>query len=217
MQSNKTGKSPIGKSEAEKILRSLPFEQGFHFSTGLGKFTGETAISLFSFYEELRTIEPPSVKFHFQRRDFQKWIETTLGDQELASRIDKTPSGLTDEELKTELLKTVQARFTELQTVSKSASKQTSPQMSVNAPAEALTKFTVEELKQYNGQGGKPVYFAYEGNVYDVSTSSFWVGGSHSTSFKVEHQAGIDLTGFIKFAPHGKEVFSKVKQVGVLV
>jgi len=112
MQPNKTEKLPVGKSEAEKILSSVPFEQGFHFATDLGKYTGETAINLFSFYEELRTIGPQSVKFHFQRRDF---------------------------------------------------------------------------------------------------------GGLHGTGFKVAHEAGKDLTEAIKSAPHGEEVFSKVKQVGVLV
>jgi predicted heme/steroid binding protein len=185
----------------------VPFEQGFHFATDLGKFTGETAISLFGFYEELGTIELQSVKFHFQRRDFQKWIETTLGDQELASRIDKTPSGLNDEELKKELLKKVQMRFTELQTLINILSKQDS------VSGRELKKFTLEELEQYNGQKGKPIYFAFEGKVYDSSKSSFWQDGNHMGA----HQAGKDLTEAIKSAPHGEEVFGNVKQVGVLV
>jgi hypothetical protein len=89
-------KIELDKTSAQKILRTLPFEQGFHFSTGIGKYTPETAVNLFSFYEELKTIELQSVRFHFQRRDFQKWIETSLEDYDLASRIDKTPAGLND-------------------------------------------------------------------------------------------------------------------------
>ena len=222
MQSNqaeKPKKTSVDKSQAAKILRSVPFEQGFHFAADLGKFTGETAINLFSFYEELRTIEPKSVKFHLQRRDFQKWVETTLEDAELASRIDKTPSGLNDEELKEEILRIVQMRLMELQSValltepqsvSEAASKQTSPELGMNA--EEPKKFTVEDLKQNNGQSGKPAYFAFEGKVYDVSESSLWIGGEHMAA----HDSGKDLTGALKSAPHGEEVFSKVKKVGVL-
>ena len=212
-QSNKTEKTAVGKSEAEKILRTLSFEQGFHFATDLGKFTGETAISLFSFYEELRTIETQSVKFHFLRRDFQKWVEIALGDQELASRIDNTASGLTGEDLKRELLKTVQLRLTELQKVSNIPSKQTIPELSANASAGELKKFTLDNLKQFTGQAGSPVYFVFEGKVYDASASSLWSGGLHMAA----HEAGKDLTEAIKSAPHGDEVFVKVKQVGVLV
>ena len=212
MQSNKTQKPPFDRSEAQKILRSVPFDQGFHFATDLGKFTGETAINLFSFYEELRTIEPQSVKFHFYRRDFQNWIQTTLQDPELASQLDKTPSGLTDVELKEALLKTVQTRLVELRTEINSSTKQATPPESGKASGPELKKFTAEELKQFNGQDGNPAYFAFEGKVYDVSASGFWGGGSHMAA----HDAGKDLTQALKSAPHGEEVFGKVKQVGVL-
>jgi predicted heme/steroid binding protein len=209
LQSNKPEKPSIDKSKAEKILRSVPFDQGFHFATDLGKFTGETAINLFSFYEELGTIEPQSVKFHFYRRDFQKWVETTLQDSELASRMDKVASGLTDEELKEELLKTVQARFTELE----NASKKTGFQEGMSASGEVLKRFTLEDLRKYSGQAGNPAYFAFEGNVYDVSASGLWVDGLHQAT----HVAGEDLTQALKSAPHGEEVFSKVKKVGILI
>ena len=97
----------------------MPYERGFHFFSGIGNYTGETAVNLFSFNEELRTIEPQSVRFHFQRKDFQNWIRETLGDVELADRIDKIAGKLSDANLKRELLKTVQERFEELQTLSK--------------------------------------------------------------------------------------------------
>lgn len=200
-----TDKATVDKAAAQKILRSVPYEQGFHFASGSSKNNSETAINLFSFYEELTTIESKWVKFHFQRRDFQNWIETTLGDQELASRIDKTLPQLTDEELKKKLLKTLQARLTELQTVSNIPSKQT-------ISGEELKKFNVEELKQYNGQAGKTAYLTFEGKVYDVTDSNLWQGGNHMSA----HQAGKDLTEAIKSAPHGTEVLSKMKQVGVL-
>ena len=113
-------KPAIDNATIQKILSSVPYENGFHFFEDVGKYSGETAISLFSFYEE---------------------------------------------------------------------------------------------LKQHNGQGGKPVYIAFNGKVYDASSSSSWSGGTH----KATHQAGKDLTQEILSAPHGEEVFAKVKQVGVLV
>jgi predicted heme/steroid binding protein len=74
-------------------------------------------------------------------------------------------------------------------------------------------KFTVEELKQYDGRDGRPAYVAFNGKVYDVSDSFLWAGGDHQG----QHEAGKDMTSEVQFAPHGEEVFERVKQVGVLV
>ncbi len=111
-----TIKKPTSDKEAiGKILSSVSYDKGFHFFTAVGKYTGETAINLYSFCEELRTIELQSVRFHFDRRDFQNWLNGTLGDAELADRIDRIDAKLSDEKLKTELLKIVQDRFEKLQ------------------------------------------------------------------------------------------------------
>ncbi len=75
------------------------------------------------------------------------------------------------------------------------------------------TKFTLEELAEYNGTGGKPAYVACKGKVYDVSASSFWLDGDHFGA----HQAGKDLTEELEMAPHGVEVLERTKLVGVLV
>ncbi len=50
--------------------------------------------------------------------------------------------------------------------------------------------FTAEELKQYNGKGGKPVYAAVDGIVYDLSGSKYWKTGRHMKM----HDAGTDLS-----------------------
>ena len=149
------------------------------------------------------------MRFHFQRRDFQNWIRETLGDKELADGIDKINANLSDQNLKEALLKIVLTRFVELQTLSNMQNEQ----KTMSILGEELKKFSFEELKQYNGQGGKPVYIAFNGKVYDASSSSSWSGGTH----KATHQAGKDLAQEILSAPHGEEVFAKVKQVGVLV
>lgn len=74
-------------------------------------------------------------------------------------------------------------------------------------------KFTLQELKQYDGREGRPAYIAYKGKVYDVTESYLWLDGDHQG----QHEAGKDLTEEIGLAPHGEETLEKVKLIGVLV
>jgi len=74
-------------------------------------------------------------------------------------------------------------------------------------------KVTMQELEINNGKDGKPAYIVYQGKVYDVSQSSFWMDGDHLGM----HQAGKDLTGELEMAPHKEENLQKVKLVGDLV
>jgi predicted heme/steroid binding protein len=74
-----------------------------------------------------------------------------------------------------------------------------------------MKQFTLEELKQFDGKDGRPLYVAYKGKVYDVSQSGLWESGLH-----FEHLAGKDLTQEFKDAPHGEEVLERVQVVGEL-
>jgi predicted heme/steroid binding protein/uncharacterized membrane protein len=74
-------------------------------------------------------------------------------------------------------------------------------------------RFTPEELAQFKGAEGQPVYLAYQGRVYDVSGSGLWQGGEHMAV----HVAGADLTFELPAAPHGEEVFQRYPQVGVML
>jgi predicted heme/steroid binding protein len=74
-------------------------------------------------------------------------------------------------------------------------------------------KVTRQELEANDGKNGKPAYIAYQGKVYDVSDSSFWMEGEHMGM----HNAGKDLTDDLDMAPHRDENFNKVKLVGELV
>jgi len=74
-------------------------------------------------------------------------------------------------------------------------------------------RFTPEELAQFKGADGQPVYIAYQGRVYDVSGSGLWQGGEHMAV----HVAGADLTLELPAAPHGEEVFQHYPQVGVML
>jgi predicted heme/steroid binding protein len=77
----------------------------------------------------------------------------------------------------------------------------------------AQRKFTLEELKQYDGREGRPAYVAYKGKVYDVTDNFLWIDGDHQG----EHTAGKDLTEAMATAPHGEENLKRVKLIGVLV
>jgi len=97
-----------------EILRTVPYEKGFHFYTAIGNFTRETATSLDAFENKLQTVPVDSVNFHLQRGDFQKWIKSSLGDDELAERINSISVTLPSEDKRKELLAIVQTRTNEL-------------------------------------------------------------------------------------------------------
>lgn len=74
-------------------------------------------------------------------------------------------------------------------------------------------KFSLEELKQYDGKEGRHAYIAYKGKVYDVTDNYLWIDGDHQG----EHVAGKDLTEDMASAPHGEENLERVKLIGILV
>ena len=100
--------------EIVEILRTVPYEKGFHFYTAPDNFSGETATSLDDFEKKLQVVAADSVNFHLHRGDFPKWIEDTLGDRELAKRVSLVKLTLPVEDLRKELLAIVQTRITEL-------------------------------------------------------------------------------------------------------
>ena len=74
-------------------------------------------------------------------------------------------------------------------------------------------KVTRQELQENNGKNGKPAYIGYQGKVYEVTDSSFWMDGDHMGM----HYAGKDLTEELELAPHREEMFKRVKLVGELI
>ena len=101
---------------AHKILGPVAYDRGFHFFLDPGVYSGETAISLLTFSLDLETIEMQSIRFHFDRGDFQKWIGNTLGDEELANRIDRIVRPISDDALREQLIAIVKKRLVELET-----------------------------------------------------------------------------------------------------
>ncbi len=76
-----------------------------------------------------------------------------------------------------------------------------------------MIKLTIEALSQYNGDHNTPLYIAYKGKIYDVSSSFLWKGGKH----QVLHKAGQDLTEELEHAPHGADLLKRVPCIGQLV
>jgi hypothetical protein len=70
-----------------KILRVLPREKAFYFFTSIGNYTGESAASLKEFLAKINEVNVKSLEFHLYRKDFEKWIDETLEDKELATEI----------------------------------------------------------------------------------------------------------------------------------
>jgi hypothetical protein len=102
---------------AQKILSPVPYEQGFHFFMPDGHYTGETAMSLCTLLRDFDRIDMQSIRFHFERGDFQKWLTTIIGDIELTQRINKVDKKITEETLRQQLTDIVQKRISELQLI----------------------------------------------------------------------------------------------------
>jgi predicted heme/steroid binding protein len=70
--------------------------------------------------------------------------------------------------------------------------------------------FTRESLAEFDGKEGRPAYVAYQGKVYDVSSSLMWQDGDHDG----EHLAGVDLTAAMDDAPHFPDELDAFPVVG---
>lgn len=77
---------------------------------------------------------------------------------------------------------------------------------------EGLKSFRIEELQQFDGIEGRPIYIGYKGKVYDISSSPLFQGEKRMRC----HVAGKDLTKDMEIAPHGEELVFKFPVVGRL-
>ncbi len=113
-----TVRSPVvNKQLVAKILRNVSENKGFRFYLAIGEPTKEIAVSLMDFVEKLAAVDVQSVNFHHPRKDFEKWIREVLGDTELAlrlGRINRVRLGIRGEALRSEILRTVKVRLSEL-------------------------------------------------------------------------------------------------------
>ncbi len=75
-----------------------------------------------------------------------------------------------------------------------------------------MKEFTADDLSEFDGKDGRPVYVAYKGIVYDVTESAMWGDGDHEAT----HSAGMDLTEEHEDAPHDVYV-TDFPEVGKLI
>lgn len=92
-------------------IQTVDYEKGFHFFSGSGNYLGETATSLVTFEFILESISIDSIRYHMGRGDFQKWIREVLYDDNLAEKIDNIKTDIPDQQLRSELIDTVNYRL----------------------------------------------------------------------------------------------------------
>jgi uncharacterized C2H2 Zn-finger protein len=100
---------------ARKFLATVSYDHGFHFFTSIGRYTGETAVSLTTFAKEVEVAPIESIDFHFKRADFQKWIADSIGDIALATSIENIEKELAGEPLRKRLFEVINTRVKELE------------------------------------------------------------------------------------------------------
>ena len=106
--------SQMFRVDATEVLRTVPFENGFHFCTYGGLYANVTATSLSDFVDKLMEIDGESIEFHYPRGDFQYWITKILGDEELGNRMCFVDRSYNKEQLRQELVRIVTDRISEL-------------------------------------------------------------------------------------------------------
>ncbi len=102
------------KGLAQKILDEVPPFRAFYFFNDVGKYSGTYANSLIVFSNKLKNIDKRCLDFHFKRRDFEKWIKTTIGDDYLAKEISKISKSLDEDELLEQIYRTIEKRLNDL-------------------------------------------------------------------------------------------------------
>ncbi len=95
-KSKRIGRTNVQNSEVAmttvKMLRTVGDKEAFYFYETIGKPTGQSAKSLPDFLDKVKSAKPESLVFHLQRRDFQNWVEKSLGDSELARKLGNVAS-----------------------------------------------------------------------------------------------------------------------------
>lgn len=116
----KTTRKPMSAEMVQRIMRRVPYQEGFRFSRGIGDYTGQVATSLQDFAGMLRDVDLVSINFHMERSDFEKWIIGIFGDRELSEIIGRRRV-FQGENLRKELVKAVEDHIEDLKTMPKMA------------------------------------------------------------------------------------------------
>ena len=108
------GTSRLSSERASSILREVPPEKAFYFYRAVGSPLNVSAKSLKEFVERIATVDPASLAFHSERKDFEGWV-SMLGDGELSKKLAVVRTArLRDEPLRTRLYTTTRSRLEQL-------------------------------------------------------------------------------------------------------
>ena len=110
-------KPAVDKATVTRLLRQVPKNEGLMLYKSPGEFTGRTVTGLADLAEKLKAVDVRAVNYQFKRREFEKWIRGTLGDEELARRFGRLNRELHGEKLRNEMMALVRARLDELKSV----------------------------------------------------------------------------------------------------
>ena len=107
-------KPTLDKASASKFLRTVPKNEGLGLYKTPGEFTGKTVTSFSTMFMTLRSVDIRAINYHFKRRDFEKWVRGTIGDEELARRFGRLDRDLHGEKLRSSMAMLVKTRLDEL-------------------------------------------------------------------------------------------------------
>ena len=117
-----TNGSRMSSARASSILREVPPEKAFYFYKDIDSPLHISARSLTEFLERISTVEPASLAFHSNRKDFENWT-SMLGDDDLAKKLAGVRGAkLRDEPLRTRLCNTTKNRVEQLSRLGMNAS-----------------------------------------------------------------------------------------------
>jgi alpha-amylase len=112
--------------ETRLRLATLTANEPFLFQRGVGEenYTGIMAWSLKGFASALKTVETKALEFHIRRGDFDAWARHSLQDSVLSTELMKIKTAkLEGQELRKELVKTVNKRFDDLSKQTQTATR----------------------------------------------------------------------------------------------
>lgn len=87
-------------------------------------------------------------------------------------------------------------------------------QVSAQPPA-AGRLFTLQQLAEFNGTGGRRCYVAVQNVVYEIEQGRLWKDGKHASS-KGQAECGKDVSEAIGKSPHGTAKLATLPKVGSL-
>jgi hypothetical protein len=97
---------------AIKAFMPVPEGMSFHFYNNINQPTDLTAKTLVEFYEDVKQASVNSLEFHIYRGDFENWLKDACKEPEFSKEIRMIEdAGLKDEELRTELVKVLDAKY----------------------------------------------------------------------------------------------------------